>query len=234
MVRARQLDGRAVVDIDAAEKLGKIDEIILDPDAARVAAFTVTRTESLLNGKHHITVPASAVHALGPDALTVRHRAAVEPLDDRAYQSLPRVSDVVGRRVVSESGRLLGKIDDVLIDGENGTIVGYTLAEHGAMGKLEGMFGIDAKREHAHYLRADASLRAGDDLIVAPDNAVHPLPDRDTPADDATRPRPAGFNAPTTRWLDPVAAGNSARTWSRRGSGENATASSTRNIDQSR
>src|SRR3954471_12638948 len=132
MVRARQLDGRAVVDIDAAEKLGKIDEIILDPDAARIAAFTVTRAESLLDGKHHVTVPASSVHALGPDALTVRHRAAVEPLDDTAYRALPRVSDIIGRKVVSESGRLLGRIDDVLIDGENGTIVGYALSDQGA------------------------------------------------------------------------------------------------------
>src|SRR5215208_6218440 len=119
MIRARQLEGRAVVDIDAAEKLGKIDEIILDPDAARIAGFTVTRAESMLNGKQHVMIPASAVHALGPDALTVHQRATVEPVDDVTYTNLPRVSDIVGRKVVSESGRLLGKVDDVLIDGDS-------------------------------------------------------------------------------------------------------------------
>ena len=37
MIRARQFDGRAVVDMDA-EKRGAIEEIILDPDRRRVAA----------------------------------------------------------------------------------------------------------------------------------------------------------------------------------------------------
>ena len=39
MIRATELGGRAVVDMDAAEKLGKIDKVILDPDGRRVAGF---------------------------------------------------------------------------------------------------------------------------------------------------------------------------------------------------
>jgi sporulation protein YlmC with PRC-barrel domain len=232
MIAARQLDGRAVVDIDAAEKLGKIDEIILDPDAGRVAAFTVTRAGSMLNGKHDVTVPASAVHALGPDALTVHHFAAVAPLDDARYDALPRVSDIVGRKVVSESGRLLGKVDDVLIDGSEGRIVGYSLSDHNAMRTLEGIFSLDAKSDRVQYVRADAHLRGGPDLIVAPDNAVIPLAER--PADDVARALPAGFNSPTTRWLDPVPAPDRESTWSRRECADTEASGPARGIDQSR
>jgi uncharacterized protein YrrD len=234
MIRARQLDGRAVVDIDAAEKLGKIDEIILDPDAARVAGFTVTRAESLLNGKHHVTVPASAVHAVGPDALTVHHRAAVEPLDDSIYKELPRVTDIIGRKVVSESGRLLGKVDDVLIDGSNGKILGYSLSEHNALHKLEQVFGLDGEPDKAQYLRADAVLRGGKDMIIAPDHAVSALGLDHADEEESARSRPAGFNAPATRWLDPVPSPERDSTWSRRASAEPERTAPSRNIDESR
>jgi uncharacterized protein YrrD len=37
MIRATELSGRPVIDIDAAEKVGVIDKIILDPDGRKVA-----------------------------------------------------------------------------------------------------------------------------------------------------------------------------------------------------
>ena len=42
-----------------------------------------------------------------------------------SLEDLPRVSDLTGRKVVSDQGRLLGTVDDVLIDENDGRIVGY-------------------------------------------------------------------------------------------------------------
>jgi sporulation protein YlmC with PRC-barrel domain len=171
VIRATELSGRAVVDIDAAERLGRVDKIVLDPDARQVAGFVVSRGSSILGGGDHTTLPASSVHAVGPDAITVRSQAA-EPADRLSH--LPRVSDMVGRKVVSETGKVLGKVHDVLIDERDGRIVGYALAGDGLDEKLKAMLPSmqEPDERRMPYLRADASLKAGKDLIVAPEDAM--------------------------------------------------------------
>jgi sporulation protein YlmC with PRC-barrel domain len=195
VIRATELSGRAVVDIDAAERLGRVDRIVLDPDARQVAGFVVSRGSSLLGGGEHSTLPASSVHAIGPDAITVRRQAA-EPTDRLTH--LPRVSDMVGRKVVSETGRVLGTVQDVLIDERDGRIVGYALAGDGLDDKIKAMLPSMQERDDRRmpYLRADASLKAGKDLIVAPEDAVA----YDTEAVDAapSTTDPAAMAAPAS------------------------------------
>ena len=188
MIRATELGGRAVVDMDAAEKLGSIDKIILDPDARRVAGFVVSRGASLFGNATHALVCASTVHAIGPDAITVRH--AAEPPDAPALEALPHASDLIGRTVVSTSGRFLGVVEDVLISGADGRIVGYQLARRAPFARLGTLVG--KKQHRAPYLRADAELRAGRELIVAPEDAVAGWTDEETPATPTRRPAAAG------------------------------------------
>src|SRR4051812_35846095 len=134
MIRASELAGRAVIDVDAAEKIGAIDKLILDPDGKRVAGFVVSRGSSLLGNKQPTTIPSSAVHAIGPDAVTVK-QAELGTSDAGRLDALPRGSDVIGRKVVTEDGRYLGKVDDVLIEREDGRIFGYVLSDHKGKGK---------------------------------------------------------------------------------------------------
>src|SRR4051812_44884291 len=124
MIRASELSGRSVIDIDAAEKIGTIEKLILDPDGKRVAGFIVTRGGGFPGNKEHTTISASAVHAIGPDAVTVK-RDEAGTTDTARLETLPRGSDVIGRKVVTEDGRYLGKVDDVLIEREDGRIFGY-------------------------------------------------------------------------------------------------------------
>jgi sporulation protein YlmC with PRC-barrel domain len=171
VIRASALRGRAVVDLDRAEKLGTIDRIVVDPDARRVAGFLVSRGKSVSGEGMHMTVPASSVHAIGPDALTVLRPAAIADDAMRRIDNLPKASDLIGLKVVSEDGRLLGRVDDILINREDGRIVGYTLGGQDILNKLEGLFHAGTK-DHPPYLRADAELRTGEELIVAPEGAV--------------------------------------------------------------
>lgn len=187
MIRATELTGRAVVDLDAAEKLGRIDRVIIDPGARRVAAFGVSRGSAMRGNETHTTVPASAVYAIGPDAITVR-RVGDSRQVDGDFANLPRATDVIGRRVVSRDGRLLGSIRDVLISGADGHIVGYELADSDWRAALGALF-VDRKRPYGPYLRADADLRAGRDLIVAPENAIsEPDGEQSKPVAGTVRP----------------------------------------------
>lgn len=205
MIRAKELGGRAVVDVDAAEKLGRIDRIVLDPESRRVAGFVVSRGSSIFKNDQDIVIPASSVHAVGPDAVTV-HRNAEEPID--GLEVLPRVSDIAGRKVVSESGRLLGTVDDVLIDEIDGRIVGYALEGRGAEHKLRDMVGGDRGGQddpRGAFLRADANLKAGHDLIVAPDDAVSYDWDTMTPPVQAPLSgADVAAPAPAARWKSAV------------------------------
>jgi uncharacterized protein YrrD len=174
MIRAKELGGRAVVDVDAAEKLGKIDRIVLDPESRRVAGFVVSKGSSIFSNDADIVISASCVHAVGPDAVTVHRTAGFD--SGTTLDSLPRVSDIAGRKVVSDQGRLMGTVDDVLIDENDGRIVGYALSGDGFDDKLRnavaGVSGDRSETKRAAFLRADANLRAGKDLIVAPEDAV--------------------------------------------------------------
>jgi uncharacterized protein YrrD len=170
MIRATDLSGRTVIDMDAAEKLGRIDTIFIDPDARQLAGFRLSRGGSLFGTDAHTTIPASSVYAIGPDVITVRH-AASHGDDTARFEQLPRINDVIGRKVVSRDGRLLGVVDDVLISGADGRIVGYHLADSDVMSRVESLF-VNRKQRRGTYIRADSDLRAGRELIVVPEDAV--------------------------------------------------------------
>ena len=168
MIKASQLMGRAVIDMEAAERLGKIKEIIVQRDGERVAGFIVVHGETIVGtGGTRQMIPGSAVYSIGPDAMTVRGSAMQELAE---LDNLPRMSDIIGHKMVTQSGRLLGVIDDMLINRADGTIVGFVVGE-GVRNKLENIFNPQRPQIHG-YVRADADLHVGRDLIVVPDDAL--------------------------------------------------------------
>ena len=168
MIKGSQLIGRSVIDMEAAERLGKIREIIVQRDGERVAGFVIVHGETIVGsgGKRRV-IPASAVHSIGPDAMTVRGSSMQELAE---LDNLPRMSDIIGHKMITQSGRLLGVIDDMLINRADGTIVGFVVGE-GVRTKLENIFNPQRSRTHG-YVRADADLQVGKELIVVPDDAL--------------------------------------------------------------
>jgi uncharacterized protein YrrD len=168
MIKGSQLIGRAVIDMDAAERLGKIKEIIVQRDGERVAGFVIVHGETIVgSGGKRRMIPGSAVHSIGPDAMTVRGSAMQELAE---LDNLPRMSDIIGHKMITQSGRLLGVIDDMLINRADGTIIGFVVGE-GVRNKLENIFNPQRPRVHG-YVRADANLHVGKELIVVPDDSL--------------------------------------------------------------
>jgi len=168
MIKGSQLLGRAVIDMEAAERLGKIKEIIVQRDGERVAGFIVVHGETIVgSGGQRRMIPASAVYSIGPDAMTVRGSSLQELAE---LDNLPRMSDIIGHKMITQSGRLLGLIDDMLINRADGSIVGFVVGE-GVRNKLENIFNPQRPRVQG-YVRADADLHVGKELIVVPDDAL--------------------------------------------------------------
>lgn len=225
MIRATTLRGRSVVDLDAATKLGQIEELILDLEGRHVAGLVVTQGQALLGERHERVLPASLVNAIGPDAVTVHGGQDQDVVDDR-LDGLPWLSAIIGRKVVSHDGRLLGVIGDVLIAPEDGSIMGYALGGHHPAGRLEELFG-GAHETNGGYVRADAELRVGPDLIVVPDDAVVTDGELDDQAGPAPNAAPA---ASPVRWRRPTAAAQP-NDWSPAGRADNAGAPATATAD---
>jgi hypothetical protein len=72
--------------------------------------------------------------------------------------------------MITQSGRLLGVIDDMLVNRADGSIVGFVVGA-GVRNKLENIFNPQRSRFHG-YVRADADLHVGKELIVVPDDAL--------------------------------------------------------------
>jgi sporulation protein YlmC with PRC-barrel domain len=145
--------------------------MIVDPYGPGIAGFVVACEGSLIGARKRIIVPMEAIHAIGPDALTVRRSGRVGA-PGALLDSLPRLSELTGRRMVSFGGRLLGAMEDALIDERDGRIIGYPLERSGAGSWIESLFGLGWRSERTDYVRADAALRIGARLIVVPDDAI--------------------------------------------------------------
>jgi uncharacterized protein YrrD len=167
MIRASDLLGLPVVDLVQAEKLGLVEEIILDPDARRIAAFAV-KNGSLPGRRRRRLVPAQRVYAIGPEALTLEQVAGLP--DEPEVGGLPTLGELAGRRVLSRHGKLLGSVCDVLIDEDNGQIIGYAL-DVPSGGNGVGLL-PRGKTAWPDYVRAEAALRMSRGLIVTPDEAL--------------------------------------------------------------
>src|SRR5262245_6743637 len=122
MIRATELRDRAVVDLGTGATIGSVDELVLDPAGRCLAGLIVASRRGLFGRGQRRTIPAAAVRALGGDVITVRVVAATDA-EIESVADLPLLTHVVGRKVLTETGRLLGTIDEVLLEPPDGQIV---------------------------------------------------------------------------------------------------------------
>lgn len=120
------LSGLAVVALAGGERLGRVQDIVFHAPSGRVTGFLVN-TGALLAKTHFL--PAAQVQSIGADALTV-------PGADAFSESNPTASDpdelegkpLEGRPVLTESGTVIGKVTDFVVDTSAMTVSALVLA----------------------------------------------------------------------------------------------------------
>jgi len=127
MKRASRVIGKPVFSLSEGERLGTVDELVLNPLTNAVVGLVVL-TPGFLRKRE--VVALADVHSLGADAVMLGSKSSLhraeevpEPLRSQAEQ---RVA-LLGKRLVTEGGRVLGEIVDILFD-SSGRIVGYQLS----------------------------------------------------------------------------------------------------------
>lgn len=157
-MKASKLKGIAVVDVDTAQKIGSVTDVILDPKNLRVAGLEVKK--GAFSSTHLLST--EKVRSFGQDAVTVDGESSIggkEILE--GIDSPEKFSSMTGTKIVTQSGRFVGRIDDVLISDDGLRIEGYEYSK-GGIGSLVGL--------GSRQLAATPDQRYGGSLLVVPES----------------------------------------------------------------
>lgn len=125
-MRAGEIIGRPVVTLDRADDIAEVKDIVFSHRDGYLVGFTLNK-RGWLSGPLRKVLPWSRVHALGPDAVIVADAdQLVEP--DAMEVAESDAEDVVGGRVITDAGRELGEVTDLVLEvGDRARVVGYEI-----------------------------------------------------------------------------------------------------------
>lgn len=123
-----QLRGFPLVNIGSGEKIGEVGDLLLD-EHRRVAQAFVTKVGFIhLRGPTYIPMADANI---GRDAITFQPKAITER-DIEHMKSLPKVSELIGIRALSNIGELVGTVADAHFDQDDGTLLAFEIKPEGA------------------------------------------------------------------------------------------------------
>jgi uncharacterized protein YrrD len=146
-----ELKGRAVVSLDNAQKMGEVEDLMVEPVSRHIVSLKV-RT-GLFSAAQF--VPAGEVKNVGVDAVTIAAHAGPAPQSAEGAPPLVELTRILGNKVVTDAGTLVGELRDVLLDWANLTITGYEVSEGGLFAKVQ-------------EFTATPEVRFGDKIITMP------------------------------------------------------------------
>jgi uncharacterized protein YrrD len=152
-IRAREIIGLPVLSYNRGSKLYDVEDLVLDPDRRQVLALLVEEKALFHSAR---AVPFGRINAIGPNAVIVPDGKAVIDVDrDKLLKSLVNDRTVRGLRVLTDDGRKLGAVEDMLIDGKTGEIRGYYVS----MGRMLSM------GQGTRWLPVDSVLSMGQRVL---------------------------------------------------------------------
>jgi sporulation protein YlmC with PRC-barrel domain len=131
VMKASSLKGKAVVSVADGVQIGRVEDVLFDTAALRVAALTLSTTGG------QSVLPFAAVRSLGADAVTVETATATQAavIQPGAGNPLLRaLGDLTGLKVVNGEGVYLGDIRDVTIDRASGALTELEAHSGGVLG----------------------------------------------------------------------------------------------------
>ncbi|MEW2391919.1 PRC-barrel domain-containing protein [Streptomyces venezuelae] len=169
------------------EAVAQVKDVVLDGAGGRIAGFTLAG-RGLLSGPLRKSLPWSAVHALGVDAVMITSADALE--DKSAVASWEEASGglVRGARVLTDRGVQVGTVLDVVVEaGREGRVVGVEMSSTEAMGR---------HGRKVFLPLGDRPAMTGDTLMVPAQDTEHAVEELGELATALWRKRLAGPGGP--------------------------------------
>jgi len=156
-VRSHDIIGKPVISVSNGQKLGVVDDLLIDPATMRVAVVLLSKG-GLIN-REVVAIPVDDVEAWGQNAIMVNSPEAVlrreELIDHENWVSA--ADKVRSRPLVTVDGTRVGQVDDILID-RDGYVTLYELSE--------GTKGISSTDKEKRVIPANTTRAIGNDVIV--------------------------------------------------------------------
>lgn len=129
-MKASALKGKDVVSMADGVQIGRVEDVLFDTNALRIAALALTTT-----GGRSI-LPFAAIRSLGADAVTVESATSTQPavVQTDAGNLLRGLGDLTGLKVVNGEGAYLGDVRDVTIEQSSGALTDLEAHRGGLLG----------------------------------------------------------------------------------------------------
>jgi len=144
LLRGTDLVGRPVVSIASGDDLAEVKDVIFDATQGTITGFTL-RKRGFLGRRLKDILPVGGVASVGTHAVMVEDDGALTHPDDAPDDTtIDGSRDVLDDLVITESGRALGTVRDVIVTGGPAPrVVGFVIAG-GSVG--DGFIPLGAKR----------------------------------------------------------------------------------------
>ncbi|MCL6610440.1 MAG: PRC-barrel domain-containing protein [Peptococcaceae bacterium] len=161
MRKSKQFQGMPVISLEEGQQVGTIKGLVINPALKNVAALIIEQKGWFREQKF---IPFSKVHKIGDDAVTVDRITRAEKgvsLPEILRLIKERVT-VLGSRLVTESGTVLGVVDEYYVDLQTGDIVGLEFSGGTVSNLFKGSAFLDI-----NYVRT-----LGSSLIICSDSSL--------------------------------------------------------------
>lgn len=169
LMRASEIAKRPVVTL-AGEDVAQIKDIVYSDGGGQVGGFTLNG-RGLLSGPLKTALPWAGVLALGPDAVMINDESVLEGRSEFLSRTVAPAGggggDVLGSRVLTDAGKDLGKVLDVIIE-----IAGVGAGFADVVGyEIEPVEDLGRDRKKVLVPLPDTLAASGEHLVV-PSSAV--------------------------------------------------------------
>jgi sporulation protein YlmC with PRC-barrel domain len=154
---ANGLHKRAVVSLDDGQRIGYVEDLLLDLQALELAALVVK------GDKGETVLPSQLIKAVGVDAVTVDSVSSTQS-NANALPGVRPFTKLHNLKVVDSAGTMVGHLHDIVIDPSSGAIVSLLL-------RSGGVFELGTRTERIPV----TDVRSFGDSLITVNEAV-PMP----------------------------------------------------------
>ena len=128
LLRATEVAGLPVVSIAEGEAVADVKDVVYNPDQGHLLGFTLNK-RGFLRGPMKAVLPMSKVAAIGRDAVMVADSGVCDDKGSDLAHEVKASSgrNVVGNEVLTDAGRRLGTVSDIVVAADSGEVLGYEL-----------------------------------------------------------------------------------------------------------
>jgi uncharacterized protein YrrD len=137
LMRATNLVGLPVVTTSTGEDIAETRDVIYVPERGRVAGFTLNK-RGRLAGRMKNVLAMEQVHAVGRDAVMVNDASVLNTPEGEAAAHDAAGRNVIGNQVLTETGKDLGRVIDLIVEMNRGEVIGYELEGETSVQRAEG------------------------------------------------------------------------------------------------